>query len=263
VKTPESFTDVLSQTRLPSVFNPYADCCPVHDRPDAARLRRCNLVRYLEAALIARVDTIWIARDLGYRGGRRTGVPLTDEVHLDQAGALMGGIALDRATRGPAVAERTAAIVWNVLSRIGEPAVLWNIFPLHPHEPDDPFSNRCHTRAERDATWPLLIAVISMIKPRRIVAIGRDAGMALTNLDIPVEVVRHPSYGGQTEFVSGVRQIYGFMGDRGGQQKLELPLCGVPQEGVLLPDQISRSSLRCPTGGTCSAGQSRREWRRR
>ena len=107
------------------------------------------------------------------------------------------------------MAERTAAIVWSVLARIGEPVVLWNIFPLHPHEPDDPFSNRCHTRAERDATWPLLIALIAMIKPRRIVAIGRDAGMALAGIDIPVQVVRHPSYGGQAEFIAGIHQIYG------------------------------------------------------
>ena len=55
------------------------------------------------------METIWIARDLGYRGGRRTGVPLTDEVHLTHAAALMGGIALERATEGPAIAERTAA----------------------------------------------------------------------------------------------------------------------------------------------------------
>jgi hypothetical protein len=225
VNTPKSFAAALAQTRLPSVFNPYVDCCPIHDRPDAARVRKRNLVRCLEAALAPRVDTIWIARDLGYRGGRRTGVPLTDEIHLSQAGVLMGGIALDRATRGPVVAERTAAIVWSVLSRIGEPAVLWNIFPLHPHEPDDPFSNRCHTRAERDATWPMLIALIALVKPRRIVAIGRDAGMALAGLDIPVELVRHPSYGGQAEFIAGVHRIYGIAPDRNRNETLELPLC--------------------------------------
>jgi uracil-DNA glycosylase len=226
LKTPRSFAEALAQTRLPSVFNPYADCCPTHDRADAARVRRRNLVRCLDAALAARVDTIWIARDLGYRGGRRTGVPLTDEVHLNQAAALMGGITLHRATRGPAVAERTAAIVWSVLSRIGEPAVLWNIFPLHPHEPGDPFSNRCHTRTEREATWPLLNALIAMIKPRRIVAIGRDAGMALNDLDVTVEVVRHPSYGGQAEFISGVNRIYGLAVEDGVQQTLELPFSG-------------------------------------
>lgn len=208
------------------MFNPYADCCSTYDRVDAARVRRRNLVRCLDAALSAHVDTIWIARDLGYRGGRRTGVPLTDEVHLGQAAALLGGIALDRATKGPIVAERTAAIVWSVLTRIGEPAVLWNIFPLHPHEAGTPFSNRCHTRAEREATWPLLTALIAMIKPRRIVAIGRDAGMALNGIDLTIEIVRHPSYGGQAEFIAGINQIYGLAADNGDQQTLELPFSG-------------------------------------
>lgn len=226
MKTPKSFAQALAETRLPSVFNPYSDCCPIHDRSDAARIRRRNLVRCLDAAIAARVDTIWIARDLGYRGGRRTGVPLTDEVHLSHAAALMGGIALDRATRGPVVAERTAAVVWRVLTRIGEPALLWNIFPLHPHEADDPFSNRCHTRAEREATWPLFTALIAMVKPRRIVAIGRDAGAALNDTDIAVEIVRHPSYGGQSEFISGVNHIYGLAADDDDQQTLALPVPG-------------------------------------
>lgn len=223
MRTPKTFADALAKTSLPSVFNPYADCCPTHDRPDAAQVRRRNLIRCLDAAIAAQVDTIWVARDLGYRGGRRTGVPLTDEIHLDQAAALMGGIALDRATQGPAVAERTAAVVWKVLGRIGEPVVLWNIFPLHPHEANDPFSNRCHTRAEREATWPLLVALIAMIKPRRIVAIGRDAGVALDGLDIPVEIVRHPSYGGQAEFISGVNRIYGLGEKVESERTLELP----------------------------------------
>jgi len=73
----------------------------------------------------------------------------------------------------------------------------------------------------------LLMALIVMIKPRRIVAIGRDAGMALTGLDIPVEIVRHPSYGGQTEFISGVHRIYGLMDDRDDQATLQLPFSGV------------------------------------
>ena len=226
MRTPQSFAAALSELRLSSVFNPYSDSCPVHDKADAASLRRRNLVRFLEAALTARVDTIWIARDLGYRGGRRTGVPLTDEIHLDRAGALLGGIALDRATRGPVVAERTAAVVWNVLARIGEPAVLWNVFPLHPHEKGDPLSNRCHTRSEREAAWPLLTALIAMIRPRRIVAIGRDAGMALADIEIPVRTVRHPSYGGQAEFISGIGEIYGVAMERREGAPLELQFTG-------------------------------------
>ena len=86
MKTPRSFADALADTSLKSVFNPYSDHCSLHDREDGARVRKRNLVQCLEAAIEARVDTIWIARDLGYRGGRRTGVTLTAEVHLTSAG---------------------------------------------------------------------------------------------------------------------------------------------------------------------------------
>ncbi len=221
--TPKSFTASLAELELPNVFNPYRECCPAHDRSDAAQIRRDNFERGLEAAIESHVDTIWIARDLGYRGGRRTGVPLTDEVHLGDASRLLGGVKLERATIGPIVAERTAAVVWNMLSMIDEPAVLWNVFPLHPYEAGDPFSNRCHTRKERDIAWPFLTALISMIRPRRIVAIGRDAGIALDGVGVPVSTVRHPSYGGQTDFVAGLRKIYGIAAGGGPARTLELP----------------------------------------
>ena len=72
----------------------------------------------------------------------------------------------------------------------------------------DPFSNRGHTRAERDATWPLTVALIAMVQPRRIVAIGQEAGEALSSIEIPVHVVRHPSHAGQAEFVARMCEFY-------------------------------------------------------
>ena len=207
--TPKAFTAALQSLQLRSVFNPYRDNCSACDRPDAASVRRRNLTKCLEAAIDLQVDTIWIARDLGYRGGRRTGVALTDEVHLGTASALMGDINLERATCGPAVSERTAAVIWRILAHVGQPVFLWNVFPLHPHDANDPFSNRCHTRTERETTWPLLLALIDMIKPERVVAIGREAGLALPSIELPIHVVRHPSYGGQTDFINGVCALYG------------------------------------------------------
>jgi hypothetical protein len=159
--TPASLVAALSRIQLGSVFNPYADRCPEHDRHDAARIRRRNLVRYLEGALDVRVETMWIARDLGYRSGRRTGIPITDEFHLEQAGAMIGGAHLGRATLGPPVAERTSTAVWVVLARIGEPTLLWNAFPPAPARGGQaalqPLSYRCgagghvaaHVRADR------------------------------------------------------------------------------------------------------------------
>lgn len=207
--TPSAFVKALSKIRLPSVFNPYAEHCSICDLDEAVEFRRNNLQSFLEAALDSHVDTIWIARDLGYRGGRRTGVPLTDEVHLENASRVLGGAFLQRATQGPVVAERTAAIVWQVIERIGKPVVLWNVFPFHPHELNDPMSNRCHTRIEREATAPLLHNLIKMFRPKKIVAIGRDAQLALENLEVSAAGVRHPSYGGQRDFINGLYSLYG------------------------------------------------------
>jgi hypothetical protein len=208
MKTPRSFVDELSQVKLADTFNPYSDHCPDHDLPDGASIRRQNLRVCLEAALDAKAETIWVARDLGYRGGRRTGMPLTDEAHLADASRLFGGVALERATKGPALVERTATVTWKLLSEINRPVFLWNVFPLHPHAADEHMTNRCHKKSERLLTWPFMLALLDMIKPRRLVAIGRDAGLALDGLETIVETVRHPSYGGQSDFISGIQRIY-------------------------------------------------------
>lgn len=218
--TPSQFVGALEVMTLPSVFNPWRDRCPVHDVADAPNRRRRNLESFLEAAMAAQVRTMWIARDLGYRGGRRTGVPLTDEVHLEAAATLLGGVPLCRATDGPPMAERTAAIIWRVLGRIGAPVILWNVFPFHPHAANDPMSNRCHTRLERDETWPLLEALIEMIQPSRVIAIGRDANLALAELGLETCAVRHPSYGGQAEFIAGMYELYGVEAEEPARRQL-------------------------------------------
>jgi hypothetical protein len=158
---------------------------------------------------------VWIARDLGYRGGRRTGLALTDEWHLDAHANLFGALPLARATKGPLVGERTAKIIWQVLKDVDRPVFLWNVFPLHPHERGDPMSNRCHTRFERQACRPLLTWLLDTLRPKTVVAIGRDAQLALADLDVDSEKVRHPSYGGQSEFIAGVDELYGLVRPRG------------------------------------------------
>jgi hypothetical protein len=220
---PETFVSELAALQMPAVFNPWRDHCRIHDRAKASAVRQRNLQRFLQGALDGGADTIWVARDLGYRGGRRTGIPMTDEVNLGAASQLLGGKIFERATQGPPVAERTAAVIWQMLARVGRPVVLWNVFPFHPHDPENPFSNRCHTRAERRATWSIMERLIAMVRPQHIVAIGRDSQTALAEMGVRVSCVRHPSYGGQTEFVNGITSIYGLENNLGSASS-ELPL---------------------------------------
>ncbi|MGB8275950.1 MAG: uracil-DNA glycosylase [Alphaproteobacteria bacterium] len=164
---------------------------------------------------------MWVGRDLGYRGGRRTGLALTDEAHLTWHAELLNTPPLLRATRGPAVKERTATVVWEMLHAIGQPVFLWNIFPFHPFVPGEPMSNRGHTRSERAACGPFLVWLLEALRPRIVVSIGRDAYSALEDLGFSSVMVRHPSYGGQNEFIAGLYDLYGVCG--AAEAELDVP----------------------------------------
>lgn len=207
--TAEAFVADLARLRLASVFNPYSEKCSIHDRAGSARQRRENLAAVLRTAWGRRGGSVWIARDLGYRGGRRTGLPLTDEVHLASFSAAWGGVPLHKATAGPVVAERTATIIWDMLSRVQQPVFLWNLFPLHPHEAEDPMSNRAHTASERQVGAVFLLRLLDALRPETVVAIGGDAAAALVRSGVTHVKVRHPSYGGQADFCRGIRAAYG------------------------------------------------------
>ena len=206
--TPSRFVDLVSGITLPNVFNPWAEVCPVADRPDAADIRRANLRQALVSALQLQVESIVIGRDLGYRGGRRTGLALTDEVHLPAFSKMYGRLRLNRATKGPVVAERTAAMFWEVIERLGTPVFTWNVFPFHPHEPSEPLTNRCHTTAERQICEPVLAGLIELLRPVRVIAVGNDAEVGLKDLGIKCSKVRHPSYGGKADFVAGMLALH-------------------------------------------------------
>lgn len=207
--SPAHFISALQQLEFDHVFNPYTDRCPVHDREDAPERRSVNLLSVLEAAAGRSVDALWIGRDYSYRGGRRTGLAFTDDEHLDEH-ALRWGLSLQCPTRGAVVGERSARVVWNILSRIKTTVFLWNVFPFHPHQPGDPFSNRSHVAVERRSGQYLLGQLVRMLEPSAIIAIGNDAELAARRLAGPAKVVkvRHPSYGGQAEFLAGMEAYY-------------------------------------------------------
>jgi hypothetical protein len=115
----------------------------------------------------------------------------------------------DCCTKGQPVKERTAALAWQLLERIDLPVFLWNVFPLHPHEPERPFTNRSHRARERAAGEDILSELVSLLRPEVVVALGGDAARSSERLAPTLTVrVRHPSYGGQTQFLSQMSDLY-------------------------------------------------------
>lgn len=206
----KAIVDALAEMKFENTFNPYFERCSVYDEEDAPALRKSILIEMLERAAKVELDAVWVGRDLGYRGGRRTGLALTDDVHMHEH-LQRWEIDARRPTSGQPVPERTAAVIWDALEAIDAPIFLWNVFPLHPFAAGDPFSNRAHNAQERKAGFGVLLMLIEYLRPRRIVAIGNDAYAVLSAV-LPAEdvtKVRHPSYGGQTEFLTQIRTIYG------------------------------------------------------
>jgi len=203
------FVSAVAALRFDNCFNPYVDRCEIHDRHDAAQRRATALSAILENAACEPIDAIWVGRDLGYRGGRRTGLALTDDIHIDRH-TKRWNLFAERATIGAPVAERTAAVIWSTLDQIDAKIFLWNVFPLHPHESGDPFTNRQHNARERRAGEELLGELIGLLRPERVIAIGNDAAIAANRVaqGIPVVRVRHPSYGGQAQFLHQICELY-------------------------------------------------------
>ncbi len=206
------FVEAVSSLQFENCFNPYSDRCNVHDHQDAPLRRASALSALLRSAAEKSVDAIWIGRDLGHRGGRRTGLALTDDVHMHHYAERWNvELTPELPTVGRAVTEGTATVVWKILRHIDARIFLWNVFPLHPHKPGESFTNRQHNSRERQAGEELLQQLIALLRPTRIVAIGNDAAASAHRVTASVLIVRvrHPSHGGQLQFQRQISELYG------------------------------------------------------
>ena len=96
---PRSFVSQVRKLKFPNTFNPYMERCEQYDKPHAPEIRAGVLLDILRAAGKVEIDAIWIGRDLGHRGGRRTGLALTDDVRFP-VHTKRWGVEVDRPTVG-------------------------------------------------------------------------------------------------------------------------------------------------------------------
>lgn len=205
----KAFISAIKNMKFENTFNPYFDTCKVYDYSNSANKRISMLEDLLEKATQVEIDAIWVGRDLGHRGGRRTGLALTDDFNLSNH-LNRWSLSSEKLTKGQPIKERTASVVWEMLNDIKSPVFLWNVFPLHPFKPGEPFTNRNHNSVERKAGEEILSQLIDLLKPKRLIAIGNDAENSVIKFSKSYEVqkARHPSYGGQNDFVEKIKFLY-------------------------------------------------------
>lgn len=186
------------------LFNFYRDTSPAIERPDAARVRRENLIRRIESFPRA-PDYLVIAEAPGWRGARFSGVPLISEAILVD-GALGFSGSPTCASNRP-LSEASASIFWKLLRPMRERIFTWNCIPLHPHRPGAPLSNRSPSLKEIHTAVPQLLTLIDLLRPQQVIAVGRCAERALKFAGISAAEVRHPAHGGAAAFQAGIRAI--------------------------------------------------------
>lgn len=157
-----SLADKIAEIQLPNTFNPFSDVDEEHDLPDAPKIRRKNLERFLEAMHKLRPRIAFIAEAPGYRGMRRTGLPMSSEVLLPRISEFLG-VELEKATKTKVMSEITAKVVWDVIFELGEPVLLWNAVMVQPTKTDN-YHNRNPKRSEVLAFAPILKEVLDTFR---------------------------------------------------------------------------------------------------
>jgi len=208
----ELISDLAALEAPPDTVNMYAWCAADELQTQGNVIRRNNLALALSLALERGPDLLLVGEAPGYNGARRTGVPFTSEQILLSGIEPLHQFGVERGfalatTDGRISREPTATIVYRELAALKLFAVGWNAFPLHPHQPGQPQSNRTPRQHERALGLPFLQRVCSLFAACPVVAMGRIADQALYRLGIPHAVVRHPAQGGARRFAEGLRQL--------------------------------------------------------
>lgn len=201
----DRFIASLACVRLSDrAFNQYAD----------SAIRRRNLKRYLEEIDAIGPDTLLVGEAPSHRGGRLTGIAFVSErIMLDgvaiasRPGHILGS-GYRKATEGPELStEASATMVWAAIAEIDPLPMLWNAFPFHPFERGNPRTNRMPEAAELVIGQQFLAALMRLFEFRSIVAVGNQAALSLSRIEIEHEKVRHPSQGGKQKFVAGIERL--------------------------------------------------------
>lgn len=194
---------------IPGVFNPWRETCECDTERNTQEAKLERLACHLDCV----PELILVGEAPGYQGCRYSGIAFTSErLVLEGVIPRVGTPEGRLCTRRLPFSEPSATVVWSTLKELGieKEVILWNAVQLHPHHAGDPWSNRRPSQAELDWGKPGMRLLRDTFEHARIVTVGQTAAGLLRNMGIPVEAaVRHPAFGGATEFRAGMRDLLG------------------------------------------------------
>jgi uracil-DNA glycosylase len=191
---------LATATTLANVANPYQN-------PVACS----NLRIYLKAICSNRQysGVLLVGEAPGQKGCALTGIPFTSERILNvSTHPFING------TNGwktkSSTTEASATIVWGHFQNLKNLPALWNIFPFHPHTQSG--GNRTPNKSEILTNAHFFNMLLQILCPKTVIAVGKTAAkhipLVLTSTAFSqVPSVRHPSFGGKSDFIKGLKRL--------------------------------------------------------
>lgn len=186
------------------LFNPYLDRVDGLDLPGAVEIRRDNFRQFLSSYKV-RPRVFLLAEAPGPWGCRFSGVPLVSEAQLVDPAFPISGHA--SSVNDTPYSEYSANIYWRVLGPWFPHFFTWNSVPFHPFKPDKLLSIRNPGNREVLQFVDTTKALIEIIQPQIVLAIGRKAEFALGKTGVSCTYIRHPSQGGARKFEAGIESV--------------------------------------------------------
>jgi hypothetical protein len=204
VTIPDFVHQLATAVPPPHSTNPYGG-----ERPFAHQ-RRHNLQTYLTLMSQQPPRLLLLGEAPGYRGCRLTGIPFTSPPILGQLHTAFGHPSTPFqpiAEWADVPREASATIVWRTIGSWRPLPLLWNVFPFHPHQPDDPQTNRTPKTSEIAVGRPFLHHLLDIFPGVQLIAVGKKASAGLASWGMAHTAVRHPSHGGAKAFQAALREL--------------------------------------------------------
>lgn len=201
MKKIEDFLKKLRRVKhTETVFNPYRQRAAV-----------ANLRAYLNLVMNQTGEIKMLVGEApGYLGCRITGIPFSSgELLLNTSHPTLQKIKSDLTIK-QLETEATANYVWNYLQDKTTIPLFWNSFPFHPHHEGKPKTNRAPSAKEIQQGKEYLLDLYEIFQPSQVASIGRKGERTLQQAfpDKPAIYIRHPSYGGKSDFLKGMDTLF-------------------------------------------------------